>query len=266
MKLSPMLVHAIESFQHGIEHYLDGTATSRKFAILHIDHSLELFLKEKVVSLGKSLYKSDGQTLSFHETLNSLKSVEIFELPRLQEIHDLRNVIQHKGITPDENTTEFLIDIAYHFIKRFVTEELNIEFNNILPDRYVRLMEPKFEVPDIKYLPSVDLRVNESLVEQVINGFTTLDKYVKSWQENNPMLTRFRATVTELCVNNGYEKGEVKSRLMSIFSLKTRVIQSEYIPIVDEAREYLNNINGLIFMMAVEKGSLEHTQGTVNIV
>lgn len=53
-KLSPMFRHAIESFEHGLEHFLDGTDRSRKFALLHIDHAIELMLKEKCVQLGKS--------------------------------------------------------------------------------------------------------------------------------------------------------------------------------------------------------------------
>ncbi|BCG60798.1 hypothetical protein [Paenibacillus sp. URB8-2] len=258
MKTSPMLNHAIESFQHGVEHYLDGTIVSRKFAVLHIDHALELFLKEKVVQLGKSIYKSDGNTLSLHETLNSLKEIKIIELPRLQEIHDLRNTIQHKGITPDEMTTEFLVDVAYHFIKRFATEELQLDFNNILPERYVRLMEPesqKFKLPDIKYLPSIDYNSDQQPIDQVINAFTVFDKYVKAWQENNPGLIGFRPTVTELAVVNGYDKTEVKQMLMTIFSLKTKVTQSEYFPSEDETKKFIDLINGLIFMMVINKNN-----------
>lgn len=256
MKISPMLNHAIESFQHGIEHYLDGTMTSRKFAILHIDHATELFLKERVVLAGKSLYKSDGQTLSFHETLNSLRDIKIPELPRLQEIHDLRNVIQHKGITPDETTTEFLVDIAYHFIKRFAMDELKLEFNNILPDRYVRLMEPnqnRFNLPDIKYLPSINYSQVDSPIDQVINSFIVFDRYVKAWQEKNTDLIRFRSTVTELALNNGYDKEEVKTLLANVFSLRDRTTRSDYVPTKEETELYINNINQLIFMMAVSK-------------
>ena len=72
MKQSPMFLHAVESFEHGLQHHLDGTTKSRKFALLHIDQAIELFLKEKVVRLGKSIYKSDGTTLNLHEVFKSL--------------------------------------------------------------------------------------------------------------------------------------------------------------------------------------------------
>ena len=77
MKQSPMFKHAIESFQHGLEHYLEGSERSRKFALLHIDQAVELMLKEKIVQLGKSIYKSNGSTLSMHEALKSLKELKL---------------------------------------------------------------------------------------------------------------------------------------------------------------------------------------------
>jgi hypothetical protein len=100
LKQSPIFKHAIESFEHGLEHYLDGTEKSRKFGLLHIDHAIELLLKERCVRLGKSIYKNDGTTLTIHETFRSLSNsnVSVPEQPRLEELHDLRNTIQHKGL------------------------------------------------------------------------------------------------------------------------------------------------------------------------
>jgi hypothetical protein len=72
-----MFQHAVESFEHGLEHYLDGSQKGRKFALLHIDQAIELLLKEKVVQIGKSIYKSDGTTLSLHETFSSLRDMKL---------------------------------------------------------------------------------------------------------------------------------------------------------------------------------------------
>ena len=114
---SPMLHHAFESFEHGLQHYIDGTEQSRKFALLHLDQAVELFLKEKIVRLGKSIYKTDGTTLTLHESFSSLKTLNIPERPRLEEVHDLRNTVQHKGLTPDHSSTEFYVKIVYEFVK-----------------------------------------------------------------------------------------------------------------------------------------------------
>lgn len=141
MNQSPMFKHAIESFEHGLEHYLDGSDKSRKFAFLHIDQAIELFLKEKVVQIGKSIYKSDGNTLGIHETFNSLKALSIPEQPRLEELHDLRNTIQHKGLTPDVGSTHFYIEIAYNFVKRFLNSELGSVPEDILSKKHMAFME-----------------------------------------------------------------------------------------------------------------------------
>ena len=45
--------------------------------MLHIDQAIELLLKEKVVQIGKSIYKSDGTTLSLHETFSSLRDMKL---------------------------------------------------------------------------------------------------------------------------------------------------------------------------------------------
>ena len=48
-KPSPLFKSSIESLVHGLEHYLrSDTAIDSKFAILHIDQSIELILKERV--------------------------------------------------------------------------------------------------------------------------------------------------------------------------------------------------------------------------
>ena len=84
--LSPILRHSLESFEHGVFHYLDNTELGRKFALLHVDHSIELMLKEKVVRLGQSIYRKDGKTIGAHEAYTALESsnISVPEKPRLE--------------------------------------------------------------------------------------------------------------------------------------------------------------------------------------
>ena len=56
-----MLRHALESFEHGLLHYLEGTEVGREFSILHIDLAVELILKEKVVRNGVPIFRKDGK-------------------------------------------------------------------------------------------------------------------------------------------------------------------------------------------------------------
>lgn len=138
---SPMLRHAFESFEHGLLHYLEGTELGRKFALLHIDHAIELILKEKVVRTGQSIYRKDGKTITVHEAYAALANIPIPEKPRLEDLHDFRNIVQHKGLTPDEHTTDFYVTEAYAFMKRFLADEFAIVIQDILPQAHLRAME-----------------------------------------------------------------------------------------------------------------------------
>ena len=177
-----MFNHAVESYQHGIEHYFEGSPKSRKFSLLHIDHSIELFLKEKMVDLGKSIYKSDGKTVSIHEAFSSLKkSISIPEQPRLEELHDLRNVIQHKGVLPDQPTMDFYAKLSYKFVKRFCNDEFGMAINTILPQIHIIL----FEAPEPISLPeqvSSAIRQafeSESNIEKVLGLYTAVELAAK---------------------------------------------------------------------------------------
>jgi len=140
-KVSPLLRHALESFEHGLLHYLEGTELGRKFSILHIDLAVELILKEKVVRNGVPLFRKDGKIISVHEAYGALASASIPERPRLEDLHEFRKVVQHKGLAPDIHTTEFYISEAYAFLKRFLREELGMAMESMLPRPCIRAIE-----------------------------------------------------------------------------------------------------------------------------
>lgn len=136
-----MLRHSIESIEHGFVHYLDGTDVGHKFALLHLDHGIELAVKERVVRQGISIYQKDGKTIGFHQALNHLPAGSVPERPRLEDLHDFRNIVQHKGLTPDENTTDFYVREAYAFIRRFFQDGLGIDIVGLLPRAQVVALE-----------------------------------------------------------------------------------------------------------------------------
>jgi len=100
LSLSPLLKFGLESLEHALEQYIIGTDKSRRFGILHCDLAIELILKEKLRTLGESIFIKNGRTLDYHDVLNKLinnKGVVIPEHADLELIHDVRNLIQHKG-------------------------------------------------------------------------------------------------------------------------------------------------------------------------
>jgi len=135
--LSPLLRHALESFEHGMEHFQEGSDSGRKFSLLHIDQAIELLIKEKLVRLGKSIYKGDGTTINIHEAFSSItRELAIPERPRLESLHDLRNNIQHGGLSIDTFTADYYVTEAYKFVSRFLADELGLKLQEYLSPNF----------------------------------------------------------------------------------------------------------------------------------
>ncbi|MFA6321432.1 MAG: hypothetical protein WCY36_06215 [Candidatus Omnitrophota bacterium] len=136
-KLSPLLRSAFEVLEHGLWHYLRSSTTpDMKFALLHVDQAVELFLKEKVRSSGESIYKNPKETITIwgaYEILETKIKCKIKEKPDLELLHEERNNIQHKYSNPSPEDAAFHVNNAMKFIKRFVSQELKLNLYEFLP-------------------------------------------------------------------------------------------------------------------------------------
>jgi hypothetical protein len=141
-KLSPLLRSAFEVLEHGLWHFLrSNTSTDMKFALLHVDQAIELFLKERVRSGGKSIYKNPKETISIwgaYEILEKELKCAIPEKADLELLHEERNSIQHKYANPSPEDAAFHIDRAMKFIRRFVKDELHLEISDYIPSAYLQ--------------------------------------------------------------------------------------------------------------------------------
>lgn len=133
-RLSPLLRSAFETLDHGLWHFFrSDTTVDMKFAILHIDQAIELFLKERVRKGGKSIYKNPKETISIwdaYRILDQELNCRIPERPDLELLHEERNSIQHKYGNPNPEDTAFHVEKAMHFIARFTKDELGIDLAN----------------------------------------------------------------------------------------------------------------------------------------
>lgn len=140
-KLSPLLRSSFEVLEHGLWHFLRSTTTTdMKFALLHVDQAVELLLKEKVRSGGKSIYKNPKETISIwgaYEILEKDLKCSITEKPDLELLHEERNNIQHKYANPSAEDAAFHIEKAMVFIRRFVKDELGLELEDYIPSEYI---------------------------------------------------------------------------------------------------------------------------------
>lgn len=140
-KLSPLLRSAFEVLNHGLWHFFRSeTTTDMKFALLHIDQAVELFLKERVRSGGKSIYKNPKETISIwgaYDILANDLKVQIPERPDLELLHEERNSIQHKYSNPSAEDAAFHIEKAMEFIRRFVMDELHLDIRQFISSEYL---------------------------------------------------------------------------------------------------------------------------------
>lgn len=256
--LSPIVRHSLESFEHGIFHYLDSTELGRKFALLHIDHSIELILKEKVVRLGQSIYRKDGKTIGIHEAYTALESggVSIPEKPRLEDLHDFRNVVQHKGLTPDEHTTDFYVNEAYRFVKRFLHDELGIELEAYLPRSYVKAIEG-IETEEEKAGSEINKRLSEAETifaagayeSAIVSAYIALERTVRNKvkDDRQPLIVLVRRLVDE-----GHISKDIQKRIMIVTDLRNRAAHTGDRISKQQAQETLNNLKDIIAEIAPE--------------
>lgn len=139
-RLSPLLRSALEVLEHGLWNYFrSDTSTDLKFALLHVDQAVELLLKERVRSGGKSIYKNPKETISTwgaYEILEGMRCA-IPEKPDLELLHEERNNIQHKYANPSAETAAFYVERAVKFIDRFLRDELGTNLGHYVPSDYL---------------------------------------------------------------------------------------------------------------------------------
>lgn len=250
--LSPMLRHSLESFEHGIFHYLEKTELGRKFALLHVDHSIELILKEKVVCLGQSVYRKDGKTISIHKAYTALETsgVSIPEKPRLEDLHDFRNVVQHKGLTPDEHTTEFYVNEAYRFVKRFLHDELGLQLDTYLPRSYMKTIEG-IETEEEKAGKDVNKRLSEAEAvfaagayeSAIVSAYVALERAVRSKLNDDRQPLN---VLVQRLVDEGHLSNRAQTRLRLITDLRNRAAHTGDTISGQQARQTLNTLKAII--------------------
>jgi hypothetical protein len=138
--LSPLTRSAFEILDHGLYHFFrSNTAKDMKFAMMHVDQAIELFLKERVRAGGKSIYKNPKETISIYGAYDILAALNISipERPDLELLHEERNSIQHKFLNPSSDDATFHIQKAFSFIRRFVKDELKLDIKDYVPSEYL---------------------------------------------------------------------------------------------------------------------------------
>lgn len=145
--------NAKDSLIHGIVHYQDDLASQNaqepsrfhlKFTILSIFHSIELFLKARLVKAHPILiYEKPeeigekGKTVSFDALIKRLINIGV-DLKRdeanLKKLQNIRNKIEHHRIEMSLASIEDYIVKAIRFLENFLTNELQINLKKLLDE------------------------------------------------------------------------------------------------------------------------------------
>jgi REP element-mobilizing transposase RayT len=110
-----------------------------------VDQAIELLLKEKVRSAGRSIYKNPKETITIwgaYDILEKELSCSVAEKPDLELLHEERNNIQHKYANPSADDAAFHIEKAMLFIRRFLKDELNLDLVDFIPSEYLEQVIP----------------------------------------------------------------------------------------------------------------------------
>lgn len=138
--------NALSSLKHGIEHYLKYINKGKrkddlKFSIIHIFHSIELYLKARLAKESILLIyinpekpiTEDSRTVYFEPLLGRLKNLGLIfdaqEEKSLKSLKRMRNCIEHHKLNSKKEDLENYIAKAYKFLDKFLNEELDLELN-----------------------------------------------------------------------------------------------------------------------------------------
>jgi uncharacterized protein YutE (UPF0331/DUF86 family) len=186
--ISPLVRSALDSFFHSLDHDGVDTERDRRFTILHLDHSIELLLKEKIKRLGQSLWCRNRTTISIYDAKEILEKqnppVDIPEWTDIEDLHQIRNDIEHFGSTPSNGQNSFYVRKAKNFIERFCKEELNIDIRDF--EKGYKVEEKLEEVKLNEVLKeSENLFLMKNYYSSFLNSYIALEVALRDWSKKS---------------------------------------------------------------------------------
>jgi HEPN domain-containing protein len=189
-KLSPLLNGAIEDLANALEHAQTGSEIDNKYSVIHAATAIELILKEKLRSIGMSIFRKrpPDHSLDYYDYLQALhdKNISVPFESDIELLHKERNSCIHLGAKPDKEKTRWLLSIAKQFMEKFCYTQLNFDISKYLP------LEVKSEIlsqaerahmsPAGIYLANAEMAMYEqNYAEAVLNAETAIQLLIKDY-------------------------------------------------------------------------------------
>jgi hypothetical protein len=253
ISVSPILESAIESLEHGIEHYFAKDGKSNKFVFLHIDQAIELLMKAKLQSIPKqSIYYKSGKTIDFFECIGRLEKngISIPEKSHIEEIHDYRNLAQHKGVSFEEKIVGFFVEKSYIFAKDFLKNEMGLNIKDLIPGKTINFLETlsvseSRTISDEQFEIAEDLFNNHYFFQSVLSSGASLEFLIDEYASNKN-LSSWSEIIRELGKDKKLKLSkEDINNIKEIHNLRNVVVHTDKVPTKKDAERALKIVDGL---------------------
>lgn len=243
---SPLLSGALEDFEHAIEHMDGGTPKDFKYSVILLAQSIELALKERVRTLGVSVFekKPPYRSLGFYECLKILndKGIVVPHQPDIELVHEERNWCIHMGGKPDVEKTKWLFSVARSFMQDFGGREFGITISGFLPPEVSPITEIEakrahLSPANIYFVDAVTALDEKRYADTVLNASVSIELLLRDYLEKRgrKVTPLFLSMVTEI-----EEEGKVPhvavQKIKELHTLRNEVAHLRVRPTVDEAR------------------------------
>jgi uncharacterized protein YaaR (DUF327 family) len=125
------LILAKGIFLHGCSHVNAKDKVSIVLSIHHFDFAVEMVLK--CVAVKHNVVSSAKQEFKFKDLWNEItqRSIDLPLKSRMFELHDLRNLIQHAGVTPSLEEVMNFKEYVETFLEQVIEKEFETSFDGL---------------------------------------------------------------------------------------------------------------------------------------
>ena len=192
--------NALGSLKHGIEHFIsyEKDPSDLKFALIHVFHSVELYLKARlaqdhpllIFSKPECSISDEAHTVGFDTLVARLRNAQISlskeDLECLDFIKRIRNAVEHHRIKANEEEVRNHIGKAARFLERFLKDQLSIVLQDELDAKiYKPLKEAIYTYKE--RLEEAKKKIQNYLPKHNDDVFYTIESCPECWEDTIPM-------------------------------------------------------------------------------
>ena len=122
-KMSPLLRGSVETLEDSIRHYKKGTMSDYRLALINIDNSIELILRNHV--LKKDMDLENVKKINFERLLKKCRDIRVVadNIEKFKQIHGARNQLYHMPVL---GVDKFFIKNAIDLFQSETNETLKV--------------------------------------------------------------------------------------------------------------------------------------------